>query len=162
MDASMDLPLLSNLPRGEYYRQVSRFASLTPGSIASLDETSLALLLQWMFEVKGLATRRIQRQDDHLDLDLANPDQMGDEIARVYTGGAASFDLLRDLLSILENWPARKIHLYTLGRFTPEQRQMEVEFPLVLELVDGEELVRRLLETQRVYRQPRRAGRKQV
>jgi hypothetical protein len=158
----MDLPLLQNLPRGEYYRQVSRFASLNPGGVAALDQASLALLLQWMFEVQGLVTRRIQRREDYIDLDLANMDQPGDEIARVYTGSAASSDLLRDLLSILENWPARKIHLVTLHRFTPEQKQMEAGFPLVLELVDGEEFARRLLETQRLYRQPQRAGRKPI
>jgi hypothetical protein len=99
-------------------------------------------------------TRRLQKQEDHLNLDLANLEQPGDEFARVYSGSsAASSDLLRDLLAILEIWPARKIHLYTLDRFTPEQKRMQAEFPLVLELVDGKELAHRLLETQRLYRQ---------
>ena len=147
------VPLWCNLSRVERYRHLSRFMHLDSAAISSLNVTEIALLIQWIFEQRGLETNTIEEKSGRLDLALTNKKRKRSEFARVYyRRHGIPINALWDLLNTLKGTRFVKIHCFTLDTFTRAQKRTQSEFPLALNLVEREELGRYLCEAQQSCR----------
>ena len=147
------VPLWRDLSRAERYRYLDRFMHLDSATISSLNVTEMALLMQWIFERRGLETNSVEDKNGRLDLRLTNKKRKRSEFARVYyRKRGIPINALWDLFNTLMGTQFVKIHCFTLGTFTKAHKRTQSEFPLALNLVEREGLGRYLHEAQRSYR----------
>jgi hypothetical protein len=145
------VPLWRQLSRAGYYRRLSQFLHIDPGAMMLLRVREFALLTQWIFEQSGLETHHAAKRNGRLDLELTNRERRWNEFARCYLEGyEIPVDLGADLAGKLKNTQVRRVHMCTLRRFTAAQKQLRAEFPLSLEIVEGEDMRRRLREAQQL------------
>jgi DNA-directed RNA polymerase subunit RPC12/RpoP len=147
------VPLWRDLSRAERYRYLSRFMHLDSAAISSLNVTGIALLMQWIFERRGIETNSVEDKSGRLDLALTNKKRKRSEFARFYyRERGIPINALWDLLNTLKGTQFVKIHCFTADTFTKAQKRIQSEFPLALNLVDREGLGRYLYEAQQSYR----------
>jgi len=140
-DTPVAIPLWSKLPRGERYRYLSLFMHLDPGELPSLGAVEFGLLIQWVFEQRGLETTTAVYGRGHIDLELYNARYASSEFARVYPREREMpVNPLWVLLNELKDTHFNRIYLCTTGKFSRQYSATQKEFPLALNLVEGEEL----------------------
>lgn len=147
------VPLWRDLSRAERYRYLDRFMHLDSAAISSLNITEMALLMQWIFERRGIETNSVEDGSGRLDLRLTNKKRNRSEFARVYyRKRGIPVNALWDLFNTLKGTRFVKIHCFTVGTFTKAHKRTQSEFPLALNLVERDGLGRYLREAQRSYR----------
>ena len=146
------VPLWRDLSHAESYRYLSRFMHLDSLAISSLNVTEIALLIQWIFERRGLETNSVEDKSGRLDLVLTNKKRKRSEFARFYyKERGIPINALWDLLNKLKGTHFVKIHCFTVTTFTKAQKRTQSEFPLALNLVEREGLERYFREAQQSY-----------
>ncbi len=153
-DVPVVIPLWSKLPRGERYRYISQFMHLNPGALPSLGAVEFGLLMQWVFEQRGLETTAVVYERGRLDLELYNARHARSEFARAY---AREQDMPAGVLGVLLNdlkgTRFQRIYLCTTGTFSQRFKPIQFAFPLALNLVEGEELRSYVRTAQQKWRQ---------
>ena len=152
--APSPVPRWCDLSRSAHYRHLSKFVHMDPKAMTSLGVPEFALLMQWIFEQQDLETKRLTKRDGRLDLELTHRERHWDEFARFYVEGyEIPIDLLLDLSEKLKNTQVKRVHVCTVGTFTATQKRTRHQFPLFLDILEGEDLQRWLREAQRRCRE---------
>lgn len=146
------IPLWRDLSRAEHYRYVSRFMHMNSLDLASLPVVEIGLFIQWLLDRRELEADSIRTANGRLDLTLTHKRLQRREFVRFYyKKRGMPLNALWDLFNTLQGTRFAKIHCMTVDAFTKAQKKTEHDFPLVLRLVEGEDLERYLREAQWSY-----------
>jgi hypothetical protein len=158
-----------NLSKANKYRWISRFVRLTPAAILSMGVQEFSLLCQWILTYQRKEIIRVEIQERAVDLTLkASRDSLNQEFVRAYCGKEGiPVNALYDLQVKLSGKTFHKIYVYTLNKFTKMQKKMEDDFPILIELKEGNDFFRQYYYARRtcseefkfkkdVYQEPQR------
>lgn len=120
------------LYKAERYRYIARFMHLDTNQHLQLDMLSRAYLVQWIFTQKCYTIQKADIDNNLLDLELGQA-----EYARVFLDDRIPFSGIYDLVTKLKGRTIKRIHIFAFGCFSPAQKQIKKEYPL---LIDQREL----------------------
>jgi hypothetical protein len=147
------LPLWRGLSKPDHYRNASRFVRLDVSTLSSMSVDEAGLLLQWMFDQNGLEAYAAVAEKRRIDLKLVSREFGWRESACVYLDrNGIPVNALGKLLTDMEGTEFRCVHFCTPGAFSAEQKKLDRESPLILQILEGKQFKQYLLGAQQQFR----------
>jgi len=143
-----DFLLWHELPEQDRLEIAEHFKHLPPKRLSVPDLEIGAVLVQWMLLPDSIEATEIKPCGDGVEMTLQNKRDNQREYLRFYTS-APPVNVLYDVMETLKGSNYKKARIYSLMAIGEGQHQFSNPYPHLLEIVDGDRFMSRLVDVQR-------------